>query len=142
MAPSPRAGFVGSSSWELWGALSGPRGKMGRDQCCTHRDGGPRKQGALLARGEGSDAISSARKSRISSVDRPLCPVCGVTVLVIKKPFVNRIFSSHSLCNAARLPCCNCTQVPAPNSPRHLFLDCGDMSTLPAKSLSSVSNVI
>lgn len=70
----------------------------------------PGKQGTLLAlgrnQGEGSDAIRFT-KAEFPLWTHLLCPVCGVTVLVITKPFVNKIFSSHFLCSATRLPCCN-----------------------------------
>lgn len=96
-------------------------GKMGR--ICV-----PGKQGALLAlgknQGERTDAIR-LKKQNFLCGQTLLCPVYGVRVVIIAKPFVNQILSSHFLCSASRLPCCICTQVPAPNSPRHLFLDCG-----------------
>lgn len=83
----------------------------------AHRDGCPGKQGALLAQGEGSDAIRlSKEKQNFLCGQTCFAQFVGSQFWVIKKPFVNKVFSSHFLCNGTRLPpCCNCTQVSAPN---------------------------
>lgn len=107
--------------WQDQGKERDQGGKNGQDLC-------PRKTGSASGtgkeQGERTDAIR-LKKQNFLCGQTLLCPVYGVRVVIIAKPFVNQILSSHFLCSASRLPCCICTQVPAPNSPRRLFLDCG-----------------
>lgn len=94
--------------------------------CVAHTPTGvPGKQSAGLAlgRNEGLGSCWSwgklchhlhQGKVKISSMNRFALPdlcwtVCGVTVLVIKKLFADKIFSSYVLWNESRPSCCNCT---------------------------------
>lgn len=96
--------------WQDQGKESDHEGNMGRDLCYTQRNGGPKKTGSTSGTGkeprEGSDAIRfSKEKQNFLCGQTRFAQFVGVTFLVIKKPFVNNIFSSHfSLrCNQAPL---------------------------------------